>query len=139
MISTTVNCDCERLWYDITALRTEYQEHHGRAYDEYHIDIEEAIKTDPKSFFLGIPVYIDLKKKWMSYQLASGTQGICDLFAEFIEQTYVDDSWFPSSFGPDFVNDELSFGLLQFNVFEVENALLELDSSKGSGPMAFHR
>jgi hypothetical protein len=93
-------------------LRTEYQEHHGRAYDEYRIDIKEAIKTDPKNFFFGILVYIDLKKKWVSYQLASGTQGICDLFAEFIDQTYVDDSWFPSSSEPDFVNDELCFSLM---------------------------
>jgi hypothetical protein len=44
-------CDCERLRHDDTALRAEYQEHHGRAYDHYRIGIEEAIKTDPRIFF----------------------------------------------------------------------------------------
>jgi hypothetical protein len=42
------DCDCERQWADFTALRTEYQDNHGRTYDDYRIDIEEAIKTDPK-------------------------------------------------------------------------------------------
>jgi hypothetical protein len=71
-------------------------------------------KPTQKTFFLvySYTIYIDLKKKWVSYQLASGTQGICDLFAEFIDQTYVDDSWFPSSSDPDFVNDELCFSLM---------------------------
>jgi hypothetical protein len=40
----------------------------------------------------------------------------------------VDDSWVPSSPGPDLVNDELPFGLFQFTVLEVENTLLKLDS-----------
>jgi hypothetical protein len=40
-------------------------------------------------------------------QSASGSEGICDIFAEFIEQTYVDDE-------TDLVNDELPFGSLQF-------------------------
>jgi hypothetical protein len=45
------DCDCEQLGNDFIALRTEYQEHHGRAYDDYLIGIEEAIKTDPKKVF----------------------------------------------------------------------------------------
>jgi hypothetical protein len=44
-------CDFERLWGDLTALRSTYQELHGLAYDDYRIGIEEKIKTDPKSFF----------------------------------------------------------------------------------------
>jgi hypothetical protein len=51
--------DCERLRDDFTALRTEYQEHHGRVHDNYRIGIEEAIKTDPRSFLL----IVDRKKK----------------------------------------------------------------------------
>jgi hypothetical protein len=31
---------------------------HGRAYDDYHVGIEEAIKSDRKTFF----GYVDLKK-----------------------------------------------------------------------------
>jgi hypothetical protein len=45
------DCDCEPLRDDITALRTKYQEHHGRVYVDYRIGIKEAIKTDPRSFF----------------------------------------------------------------------------------------
>jgi hypothetical protein len=53
MIDNDINdCDCERLRYDFIELRTEYQEHHGRAYDDYCIGIEETINTDPRSFFL---------------------------------------------------------------------------------------
>jgi hypothetical protein len=48
-------------------------------------------------------------------QSASESEGICDIFAEFIAQTYVDDeTWVPSSPGPDLVNDELPFGSLLF-------------------------
>jgi hypothetical protein len=49
-ISTIVN---ERLREDFTALRTEFQEHYRRAYDDYRIGIKKAIKTYPKRFFLG--------------------------------------------------------------------------------------
>jgi hypothetical protein len=62
---------------------------------------------------------------------ASGSQGACDLFAEIIERTYVDDSWVRLSLEADLVNDEPSFNSLQFTVSEVENALLGLESSKG--------
>jgi hypothetical protein len=48
-----------RLW----RLRTNYEEHHGRAYDENHIDIDEGIKTDPKKFFK----FVDLMKKRIGY------------------------------------------------------------------------
>jgi hypothetical protein len=43
--------DCEGLWNDFAALRTDYQEHHGRVYDVYRIGTKQSIKTDPKSFF----------------------------------------------------------------------------------------
>jgi hypothetical protein len=47
-------CNCERLRGNFTALKSTYQERHGLAYDDYHIGIEEEIKTDPKSLFLGM-------------------------------------------------------------------------------------
>jgi hypothetical protein len=62
-------------------MRTDCQEQHERAYDDYRIGIKKAIKTDTKSFFLCFEV-----------QLASGSQSISDFFAEFIKQTYADDS-----------------------------------------------
>jgi hypothetical protein len=43
------NCECERLREKFISLKEEYQ--HGRAYDDYRARIEEAIKSDPKSFF----------------------------------------------------------------------------------------
>jgi hypothetical protein len=35
----------------------------GRAYDDYHVGIKEAIKIDPKTFF----GYVDLKKKRVEF------------------------------------------------------------------------
>jgi hypothetical protein len=44
----------------------------------------------------------------------------CDLFAEFIVRTYVDDSWVLQSHRPDLLNDGPPFGQFQFTVLEVE-------------------
>jgi hypothetical protein len=63
-------------------------------------------------------------------QSGSGSQEICDLFARFMERTYANEPWVRSDPGPDDVSDES----LQFTVLEVLNALLNLDSNKGSGP-----
>jgi hypothetical protein len=67
MINDNINDrDGERLQDDFNALRTDYQEHHGRAYDDYRIGIEEAIKTDPRSFFLG--TLISRKSEWVTHR-----------------------------------------------------------------------
>jgi hypothetical protein len=43
------------MFFSECALRSTYQVRHVLAYDDYRIDIEEEIKTDPKSeFFLGM-------------------------------------------------------------------------------------
>jgi hypothetical protein len=79
------DCDGERLQdINFTALRTKYQEHHGRVNDDNRIGIEICIKNDPRIFF----GYVDLKKKRVGYpsvmsfedRSASGSLGICDLF-----------------------------------------------------------
>jgi hypothetical protein len=57
------NCECKRLREKFVSLREEYQQQHGRAYDDYRAKIEEAIKSDPKTFF----GYVDLKKKRVGY------------------------------------------------------------------------
>jgi hypothetical protein len=41
------NCECERLREKFVSLREEYLQQHGRAYDDYHARIEEAIKSYP--------------------------------------------------------------------------------------------
>jgi hypothetical protein len=64
--------DCERLRGDFAALRSTYQERHGLAYEDYHIGIEEEIKTDPKSFFLR---YIDHKKERVGYPSVMNFEG----------------------------------------------------------------
>jgi hypothetical protein len=64
-------------------------------------------------------------------QSGSGSQIISDLFARFMERTYANVPWVPSDPGPDDVGDEPPFESLQFNVLEVLNALLDLDSNKG--------
>jgi hypothetical protein len=89
-------CDCERPQDDFTALRTEYQEHLGRVYDDYRIGIEKTIKTDPRSFFWVLWSQEKVSRLpigWHKDRLASGSQVVRDLFAEFIERAYVDDSW----------------------------------------------
>jgi hypothetical protein len=91
------NCECERLREKFVSLKEEYQQPHGRAYDDYLARIEEAIKSDPKTFF----GFVDLKKKRVAYtsvmhfegRLASGHEKICDLLAEFIQRTYTDDAF----------------------------------------------
>jgi hypothetical protein len=68
---------------------------HGRAYNDYNVGIGEAIKSKLKTFF----GYVDLKKKRVGYptvmhfegRMASGPDDICNIFADFIQQTYVDD------------------------------------------------
>jgi hypothetical protein len=65
--------------------------------DYYQVGIEEAIKSDQRTFF----GYVDLKKKRFGYpsvmhfesRLASGPDDICNLFADFMQQTYADDVW----------------------------------------------
>jgi hypothetical protein len=52
----------DRLKEKFVSLKEEYQQH-GRAYDDYHVRIEEAIKSNPKTFF----GYVDLKKKRVGY------------------------------------------------------------------------
>jgi hypothetical protein len=81
-------CECDRLQEKFVSLKEEYQQQHGRAYDDYRARIEEAIKSDPKTFF----GYVELKNKRVGFpsvmhfkgHLASGREKICDLFAEFI-------------------------------------------------------
>jgi hypothetical protein len=100
---------------------------HGRTYKDYRVGIEESIKSDPRVFFS----YVDLNKKRVGYpsvvhfdgRLASGPDDICDLFADFIQQTYAD-----------LLQDDSPCGVLQFTVGWIQSVLLELDVSKGAGP-----
>jgi hypothetical protein len=131
---TIDDCECEKLREEFFSLREEYHLMHSQAYDDNRVGIEEAIKS---SFG-----YVDLKEKRVGYpsvmhfegRLASGPDEICNIFADFIQRTYFDDVWMPSDPGPDRVQDDTSFGALQFTVDEVQSVLLELDISKGAGP-----
>jgi hypothetical protein len=110
---TIDDCEFEQLRREFLSLREEYQLMHGRAYDDYRVGIEEAIKSDPKTFF----GYVDLKEKHVGYQsimhfegrLASGPDDICNLFDDLIQLTYADDAWVPSDPGPDLVQDDPAF------------------------------
>jgi hypothetical protein len=57
------NWECKRLREKFVSLREKYQQQHGRVYDDCRARIEEAIKSDPKTFF----GYVDLKKKRVGY------------------------------------------------------------------------
>jgi hypothetical protein len=95
--------------------------------------------------------YVDLKKKRVSYpsvmhfkvRLASGLEDIYELFAEFIQRTYMfvvlryiyigiytDDVWVTSDPGPEHVPP---FGALQFTTDRVKSILQDLDVNMGPG------
>jgi hypothetical protein len=89
----------------------------------YRIGIEEAIKTDLRSFFCWVnwsqEEASDGYPSVMSFEgsLASGSSGN---FWSFWWIYRAEVSWFPSSSGPNLVNDEPPFGSLQFTVLEVD-------------------
>jgi hypothetical protein len=58
-VETFDDCECEHLRGEFLLLREEYQLMHGRTYDDYCVWTEEAIKGDPKTYFL--------KKKRVDY------------------------------------------------------------------------
>jgi hypothetical protein len=62
------DCDCDRLRDDFTALRTEYQEHHGRAYDDF-IVLASRRPSKPKltqELFLG--TLMSTKSEWLIHR-----------------------------------------------------------------------
>jgi hypothetical protein len=126
------NSECKRLREKFVSLRHEYQQQHGRAYDDRGGDQERS-----EDIF----GYVDLMKKRVGYpsvmyfvgRLASGPGEICDLFAEFIQRTYTDDVWVPSDPGLEHVPDDPPFGALQLTSDVVESVLQDLDVNKGSG------
>jgi hypothetical protein len=44
-------CEYEQLGGEFLSLREEYQLMHVKTYDDYRVGIEEAIKSDPETFF----------------------------------------------------------------------------------------
>jgi hypothetical protein len=50
-VKTIDNCECEHLQGELLSLREENQLMHGREYDDFCVGIEEAIKSDTKTFF----------------------------------------------------------------------------------------
>jgi hypothetical protein len=121
---TIDNCECKQLRGEFFSLSEEYQLMHDQAYDDNCV----GIKSDSKTFF----GYVDLKKKRVGYLsfmhfegcLACGPDDICNLFAAFIQRTYVDDVWAPSDPGADLVKDEPRLGAFHFTVDEVQSVLL---------------
>jgi hypothetical protein len=106
----------------VNANTCEHQLMHGRAWDNYRVGIEEAIKSEPKTFF----GYVDLKKKRVCYSsaihfkdhLASGPDDICILLADFIQRTYADDVWVPSA--PDQVSCSMTHLLVLFSSLSIK-------------------
>jgi hypothetical protein len=101
----------------------EYQQQHGRAYNDYHAIIEKKR--------VGYPSVMHFEAR-----LASGPEEICDLFAKFLQRTYTDDVWVPSDPGLEHVPDDPSLSALQFTSDEVESVLQDFNVSRGSGRCA---
>jgi hypothetical protein len=57
--------------YEKNLSHSDYQPQHSRAYDDYHARIEDAIKSDPKTFFGNE----DLKKKRVGYPAVMHFEG----------------------------------------------------------------
>jgi hypothetical protein len=74
-----------------------------------YFGIKNTTQINPKSFVS----VCDFKKNQVlkDSQSASGSKGVSYLFTEFIEPTYVNDSWVSP---PDLVNEEPLFESLQF-------------------------
>jgi hypothetical protein len=94
--------NCERLRENFVIFKEEYQQQHGRAYDDYRARIEDAIKSGD--------IFLDMLA---THQLCI-LKVVWPLFAEFIQRTYTDDVWVPSDPGPEHVPDDPPFHALQF-------------------------
>jgi hypothetical protein len=68
---TIDDCQCEHLQAEFFSLREEYQLMHGRAYDDYRVVTEVAIKSDLRVFF----GCVDLNKMRVGYPSAMHFEG----------------------------------------------------------------
>jgi hypothetical protein len=113
------NCECERLREKFVSLREEYQQQHGRAYDDYRARIEERIKSDPKTFF-----WICRLKEKAHFEGCLGSG--------------LEDVWVPSDPGPEHVPDDLlaRFSSLQMRLRAFCRIWMSI---RVPAPMAYHR
>lgn len=130
-----------KIFYE--AVRKEFQLSQKYLYDSYMLEMEAQIAQDPKSFWR----YVNLKRKSsgfpsnMTYkdQTVSGCQQVCDIFASFFRDTYINDeavenenefSRLPSS--------RMNISTISFTEEEVRTAMLGLDAKKSSGADNIH-
>jgi hypothetical protein len=100
--------------FGINFCSSEYQNVFNSEYDDFRKEIEDSIKTDPKTFFKYLRR--NLKKNRVVFpsvknfenKTASTNEDKCELFAEFIQRTYSDDQWVPSDYGPTVVTGDLN-------------------------------
>jgi hypothetical protein len=120
---------------------TQYQHQHGRAYNDYHARIEEAIKSDPNTFF----GYVDLKKKCVGYPsvmpfegcLASGPKkSVICLWNLYNEHIPMISGWL-------LILDQnkcrMTRLLTRFNSLLTRSRAFCRMSTRISAPMAYHR
>jgi hypothetical protein len=92
LLTSNVNeCEWENLRSVFTTARSEYQWAFNNAFDNYRIGIEDAIKNDPKAFFKYVKYAMNLEAT-----TASTNEGKCELFADFLRRSYIDDTWIAS-------------------------------------------
>lgn len=121
-----------------SSLRTEFSIMQKFLYDNYMEDIQNNIIENPRKFWN----YVNLKKKTNGYPTTmsyggcecSNVQDICDSFANFFEENYVDQSG-PMTQPEDLSSDGL--GEIEVQYDSVLTALQSIDTSKSSGPSNF--
>jgi hypothetical protein len=133
------NCiACSELKKKFVALRNEYRKMHKILYDSYIEQVENELKVNPKRFF----EFVNMKKKTAGFpskmtlndMSASTPLSICNLFANFFDSVYVEPDVSSSEYIARDTGGVTLIDSLEFDMAEVEKALLSLDPKKGAGP-----
>jgi Reverse transcriptase (RNA-dependent DNA polymerase) len=138
-------CEREQAEHDAACtrfhdLRCDFKSLHRLKYEQYIENIENGIKTDPRSFFK----FADMKRNSSGYpasmffhdEAARNPQEIANLFAKFFQDVYVkdDNSTNPQDNLPNVEQNSHKVALIQFTEAEVVEAIMDLDEQKGPGP-----
>lgn len=121
--------------------RTIFQVTQKYLFDIYMVEMEAKIVEDPKKFWQ----YVNLKRKTsgfpssMSYKdrTVSGCQEVCDLFAAFFRDTYIEDDNMEST-SAQRSPPLLDIGAISFTEEEVRNTMMSLNTKKSTGPDNIH-
>jgi hypothetical protein len=119
-------------------LRRNFVNMQNLLHERYLNRIQKNLKHDPRSFFS----YVNSKRKSSGYpanmifkdQASSDVLIICNLFADFFEEVYVDLNVDSAQSSPPASNSNINLGSIELTSVNVMEGLLNIDASKGPGP-----